>query len=287
MKKVLLTGGTGFVGKNIAPLLRDFYDLYVPTRTELDLRDEKAVEKYVSEHKFDLVIQCANPNPVKNAAADKSEDFLSDSLRIFMNFYRVRDHFGKMFYLGSGAEYGKTEDITLAKEEEIGSRIPKDGYGLAKLYMNELARASENVYNLRIFGCYGPFDHESKFLTHVIRSCIRKEQVTIRQECMFDYMQVYDLANIIRRMDEAELKHHDYNICSGKRIALSEIAKTIMKKMGVTEDVLILKEGMNLEYTGSTERIREELGADYILTSLEDGIDIQIEFEKKYLECSK
>ena len=283
MKRILLTGGTGFVGKNILPLLREKYEVDAPTRQELDLKDSQAVAEYVKNGNYDVVIQSANPNPVKNAACDKSETMFEDSMRIFMNFYNIRQYCGKLIYFGSGAEYDKSREICSITEERMNESIPKDIYGLSKMYMNELARNSENVYNVRIFGCYGPYDHESKFLTHVIRCCLRNEDITIRQNCKFDYMQVFDLAKAIECIVEGTPKYHDYNVCSGVVVSLKEIAEKIREHMGCNNQISVLQDGWNREYTASNARFMEEFGQEFKLTSLDDGIDIQIAHEKRIL----
>jgi len=281
MKKLLLTGGTGFVGKNILPLLREKYEVDAPTRQELDLKDSQAVAEFVKKGNYDIIIQSANPNPVKSAQYDSVDTMFEDSMRIFMNFYNVRQYCGKLIYFGSGAEYAKTREISNVSEEEINEYIPKDTYGLAKLYMNELARSSENVYNVRIFGCYGPFDHESKFLTHAIRCCLRNENITIRQNCYFDYMQVFDLVKAVEYIVEGAPKYHDYNVCSGKAVSLKEIAEKIREHMGCENQIIVLQDGLNREYTASNQRFMNEFGDWFEFTSLDDGIDIQIEHEKR------
>lgn len=287
MKKVLLTGGTGFVGKNILPILRKIYDIDAPSRQELDLKDSNAVAKYVKNGKYDVIIQCANPNPVKNSEFDRAETMFEDSMRIFMNFYNVRQYCGKLIYLGSGAEYDKTRDIHNVTEDMVTDSIPKDTYGLAKFYMNELARKSENVYNIRIFGCYGPYDHESKFLTHVIRCCLKNETITIRQNCYFDYLQVFDLAKAIQCIVENKPKYHDYNVCSGKAISLKEIAEKICEHMNCSKEIVLLKEGFNKEYTADNSLFVKEFGEEFQITSIDDGIEIQIEHEKRMMENEK
>lgn len=284
MKKVLLTGGTGFIGKNILPILKEKYDVDAPTRLELDLKDSVAVAEYVIKGKYDVIIQSANPNPVKNAKYDKVESMFEDSMRIFMNFYNVRQYCRKLIYFGSGAEYDKSRDICKEKECNVNVSIPKDTYGLAKLYMNELARRSENVYNLRIFGCYGPYDHESKFLTHVIRCCLRNENITIRQNCYFDYMQVYDLAKAVECVIEGIPQYHDYNVCSGEAISLIEIAEKIREHMDCSSKIVVLSDGLNREYTADNSRFMSEFGCGFKVTSIDDGIDIQIAHEKRILE---
>ncbi len=57
--KILVTGGNGFVGRNIVKFLGKDYDLYTPTRSQLDLTDEKSVKDYLQTKFFDLVIHCA------------------------------------------------------------------------------------------------------------------------------------------------------------------------------------------------------------------------------------
>lgn len=282
MKKILLIGATGFIGRNILPLLQEKYSVYAPTRHELNLLDYESVKGYLKSHSIDVIVQGANPNPVKNALADRPETMFEDSMRIFMNLYLLRDYYGKMLYFGSGAEYGKTRDITLAEETQIGLMVPSDSYGLAKLWMNELARKSKNIYNLRIFGCYGPYDHESKFLTHVIRCCLKGETITIRQDCIFDYLQVFDLADIISLFIEKEMQYYDYNVCTGKPVTLYDIAAKIKQQMQSPSPISIEKDGFNREYTGSNERLLAELPSNFAFTSIEDGIQIQIDFERKY-----
>ncbi len=283
MKKVLLTGGTGFIGKNILPLLREHYQVEAPTRSELDLKDSAAVAEYIKNGHYDVIIQGANPNPVKNAKCDKVDTMFEDSMRIFMNFYNVREYCGKLLYFGSGAEFDKTRDICKVKESNVNESIPKDTYGLAKFYMNELARKSDNVYNVRIFGCYGPYDHESKFLTHVIRCCLRNEDITIRQNCYFDYMQVFDLAKAVECLIEGTPRYHDYNVCSGVAISLKDIAEKIREHMNCTNRIIVMSEGLNHEYTADNSLFMGEFGNKFRITDIEDGIEIQIAHEKRAL----
>ena len=51
--KILITGGSGFVGRNIARVLDPDYDIYTPTSSQLDFTDSKEVEKYLQNKFFD------------------------------------------------------------------------------------------------------------------------------------------------------------------------------------------------------------------------------------------
>ena len=283
MKKILLTGGTGFIGRNIKPILDKDYIVYSPGRTELDLTDSQNVKDVLIKNNFDVVIHAANPNPVKNIL-DAPNKMLDNSLRSFYNLYQMRQHYQKMIFFGSGAEYDKRRAICKIKENDLGRKIPGDEYGFAKLIMNELARSSENVYNCRIFGCYGPTDHESKFITHAIHCCMRGEDITIRQNCFFDYMHVYDLGRILTFFIDKVPLYHDYNVCSGLRVALEEIALEVQRQMKAKNKIVFLNEGMNKEYTGSNLRLLEEIGTNYKFISLAEGIKIQIESERQEYE---
>lgn len=281
MKRILFTGGTGFVGKNIIPLLKEKYIVVAPSRKELDLKDTKAVKEFIQTDRFDIVFHAANPNPVKSSDFDNAGTMFEDSMRIFMNLYKVSNLYNKMIYLGSGAEYDKTQDIIDIKEEEIIRSLPKDVYGCSKYIMNELALSSKNIYNLRLFACYGPYDHESKFITHCIRCCLKNEPITIRQNCYFDYIHVFDLEKVIEFMIENDMAYHDYNIASGKKYSLEEIALKVKKVMSSKHTIRILSDGWNKEYTANISRLEKESHLSEKFMDLDQGIRMQVEHEKE------
>jgi GDP-L-fucose synthase len=145
--------------------------------------------------------------------------------------------------------------------------------------MNADARQSANVYNIRIFGCYGPTDAKTKFIRDAIDCCLEGRPITIRQDCMFDYMYVEDLAEIIKTMSGTALRYHDYNVCTGRRIALSEVAAEVARQMGNNRPIEIGKPGWNSEYTASNSRFMMEFPG-FEFTSIEDGIARQIAWQK-------
>ena len=280
MKKILLTGSTGFIGSNVLPVLQKnaMYEIKTPARTDLNLKSEREVSSYLERERFDVVVHFANPTPAKNPV-DLYENLLEDSLRIFLNFYNHSDLFGKMIYTGSGAEYGKTRDLDLITEERCFSMIPEDPYGLGKYVMNRLACQSRNVFNFRIFACFGPNDMESKFITHCIRSVLRNQTITIRKDCEFDYIHVFDFARYIEWGINAELKHHDYNVTSGIATHLTDIAKLVLEEMHSELGIRLLSDEHNTNYSANNRRIVEESGIRPMY-SLREGIRMQIEWER-------
>lgn len=280
MKTILLTGGSGFVGSNVLPFLEEKYNVLAPTRSELDVRNMESLEKYIARNKFDVIIHLASPSPVRSAQCDSYERLFEDCLKIFMNLYTIRDSCEKIIYSGSGAEYDKRRDIINASEEEIGKSIPIDDYGRAKFIMNEMARSSNNIYNLRIFGCYGPKEYDSKFITHAIKCGLENKKITIRQDCYFDYLYVDDYARYLEYCIENQLRYHDYNASSGTRIRLSTIAQKVKEKLGLEQEIVISQPGLNKEYTASNERIISEMNFKGNLISIDEGIEKLIRWEK-------
>ncbi|GMO42342.1 MAG: dTDP-glucose 4,6-dehydratase [Termitinemataceae bacterium] len=284
MKKILMTGATGFIGRNILPILRSYFDtklleygeqtsIVSPTRNELDITNKQNVDQYLENNSFDILLHFAESDPSHNPL-DKTEKRFDNMVRAFLHFESHAGKFKKVIYTGSGAEYNKAYDIKMSAEEEIGNTIPKDDYGFAKYILNTIARKSENIYNMRLFGCYGPTDPQKKFITDAINSCLNGQAITIKQDCYFDYLYVADFAKIICWFIDNTPKYHDYNITTGNPFKLSSIAKIVADKMNNKKPIKILKSGLNNEYTASNKRLITEIG-DFDFTTLSEGISKQ------------
>jgi len=60
MKRVLITGSSGGIGKSILSLfLANYYDVVSPTRKELDLSDPDSLSDSFTSWDFDILINCA------------------------------------------------------------------------------------------------------------------------------------------------------------------------------------------------------------------------------------
>lgn len=277
MSRILVTGGSGFVGSHVAAHLRLLgHEVRTPSRRELDLLNREAVISHLKTNKYDVVAHFASPSPVRSPEIDSYDRLFRDSLTIFMNMAAGSNYFGRMLYSGSGAEYDKRRDIVLAREEELGQSVPMDDYGLAKFLMNVVARQSENIYNLRIFACFGPREYEDKFITHAIGCCKRGEPITIRQNCRFDYLYIEDYAKAIAYFVTHVPKHHDYNVTSSSRVLLSAIAAMVRDEMNCDSEILVSNEdGLAREYTASNHRLLSETG-DMGFMSLREAIHTYI-----------
>ena len=59
-KKILITGGSGFIGKNLSEFLSQEYQVVSPASKVLNLCNQLQVEEYLKKNKIDIVIHAAN-----------------------------------------------------------------------------------------------------------------------------------------------------------------------------------------------------------------------------------
>jgi len=258
MKSLLFTGASGFVGRNVFPILQEKgYNIIAPGRSKLDLLDTDAVRQFIKSGQFDVVLHLANPtghNP-----QDVPEELFERSVRVFMALASCADFYGKMIYIGSGAEYGKHRPLVQVCEDSFGEELPKDPYGLSRYVMSELAKGYSNILNLRLFGCYGPGDMKHKLIPSVIEQILNGNNVVLRQDCFFDFLYVTDIADVLIYFIEHNNIYKSYNICSGKRIKITTIAEEVCHQMNVDATINCQKDGFNNEYTGSNARLMAEI----------------------------
>ncbi len=279
MKKILLTGGTGFIGRNIIEQLTTKYKIYAPDRRELNIIDQNSVDNYLKNKIFDIVIHCAILNPSRNNE-DLKENILDYTMRGLLNLKKHEKDFEKIIYIGSGAEYDKSQNIINVKENDIGRFIPKDSYGYAKYILNQIAKNSYNIYNLRIFGCYGKYEQERRLIRSVINQSLNCDIINLVQDCYFSYVSVNDLIRVIDWVINNKPKYHDYNVCNKSKYLLSDIAKLVKKKISTKNSIIIEHDGLNKEYSGNSDRLFQELPIKFDET-LEIGIDKEIEWLKE------
>ena len=270
--KILVTGGSGFVGKNVIEyLLARGYDVIAPSSKDLDCLDEVAVREYLENNKFDFVFHFA----VYSNGIDKTKDgskMVEYNLRIFLNFYKCAYLYSKMFYSGSGAEYDKRFDIVSVSENDIGKSIPTDPYGVMKYTVAQLIEKSENIYNLRLFGIYGKYEYYPlKYISNMCCKAIKNVALTMKQNVYFDYLWIDDFCRMLEFFLTNEPKYHTYNMVSGKKISLQEICEIVLKVSGKQLPIHVCREGLANEYTASNDRFIAE-NPDFKYTSHEQAI---------------
>lgn len=275
MKKILLIGGSGYIGKNINEYLRSYplkYQVYSPTSIELDVTDEARVKEVLEENYYDVVIHSAVHNSSTKIYKDNAQ-LLNYSLKMFYSFEKNYKLFGKMLYFGSGAEFNKEYDIKDVNEEMFGKSIPKDDYGFAKYIIAKQIENNTNIYNLRLFGVFGKYEHwKSKFISNACCKIIKGIPISIRQNVYFDYLWIDDLCKIVQWFINNKPKYKTYNIATGKKIDLLTLAKKINKYCDKELPIYVCKDGLANEYTADNKKLLSEI-KDFDFTNIDIAIN--------------
>lgn len=254
---VLLTGGSGFIGRHFLELFGHKYNITAPTREEADLLYQESVERFFKGKNFDIVIHGANIGGDRKSqgVADVTEKIV----RMCSNLLSQKSHFGRMIFFGSGAEYAKQRPIVKVAENDFGKIIPEDSYGLGKFICSKLFQPLSGVVNLRCFGVYGKYeDYAARFISNAVCQSLAGKPITIRQNAVFSYIYVNDLVKIVDFFIEHEPQEKFYNVGNGQFFELLQLAE-IVKNLTGARDIKVLNPGLNREYTCDSSLLQNEL----------------------------
>lgn len=260
--KVLVTGGSGFVGKNVTEyLVKKGYDVHAPSSAELNCIDENSVKTHLQTNDYDFVLYFA----VYGDGMDKTKDgtrVLEYNLRMFTNFQKCSKLYGRMIYTGSGAEYDKRYPIQMVTEDVLETRtLPIDQYGLMKYIVNQMIESSDNIYNLRLFGIFGKYeDWKTKYISNLCCKSLNGLPLSMRRNCYFDYLWIDDFCHMLESFMKLDKpKYHVYNAVRGERVDLMSLACMVNEAADEKQRIIVCQEGYANEYTASNERIMGEL----------------------------
>ncbi|MGH9584050.1 MAG: NAD-dependent epimerase/dehydratase family protein [Bryobacteraceae bacterium] len=255
-QKVLITGGSGFIGRNLAETLRGRYEVFAPSRQELDLLDANAVRDYLARHRVDVVIHAATGRSNRRITA---LDLFKNNCRMFFNFARNQHLFGRMLHFGSGAEFGIR--APRMAESFFDTHVPADDYAFAKYIAAKYTETSKNIYNLRLFGVFGKYEvWDVRFISNAICRVLHGMPIGMRQNVCFDYIYIDDLAKLTCWFLEHEPKHRSYNVCRGETYDLLSLARIVADVSGKNPEIQVQREGFAPEYSGDNSRMLAEMG---------------------------
>lgn len=272
--RVLLTGGSGFIGRHVANRLRGAHEVLTPTHAELDLVDAGAVARWLATRRVDAVVHAA-VKPAHRNAPDQT-GIAERNLRQFFSLVRSRAAFGRFVVLTSGAVYGVQGPIAGVSEDQLGEAVPEDEHGFSK-YVEALWLAGDrDAVELRPFGVYGPGeDYGIRFISNACCKALLGMPVTLREDRLFSYVWVSDLAAVIEKAlggDPGSLAPGAYNVTPGEPIGLRDIAQLVVRMAGRDVPVVVAHDGLGLEYWGDGSRLEANLPG-MTFTSLVQGVE--------------
>jgi len=257
--RVLITGGSGFIGRNLVERFASTHQVLAPSSAELDLLKEQLVREYLSAHHFDVIVHAATTR--SNRRVEAPPDMLDGNCRMFFNLVRNRGLFGKMISFGSGAEYDRGQVPARVGEDYFDTRVPTEPYGFSKYICAKYIERSERIVELRLFAVFGPHeDYTVRFISNACCRALKGLPIVLRQDVLFDYLYVKDLAEITGWFIDNDAQHTAYNVCSGSPVALTELARIVAEVSGRNPAITVRTGGMGAEYTGDNSRLLAEMG---------------------------
>ena len=252
-KRVLVTGGNGFLGSRIVSILKKkgISDLVIPDSKSDDLRIKENCSKVTKN--IDIVFHTAAKVGGIGLNQEKPGELFYDNLMMGVNLIEEsrKNNVEKFISLGTICSYPKFTPIPF-KEENIWDGYPEETnapYGLAKKMLLVQSNAYKEQYGFRsitVFptNLYGPGDNFNDNSSHVIPALIKKIQNAIKSNHdsivlwgdgtpTRDFLFVDDAAKgIILAADKYE-KTEPLNLGSGEEISINHLAQLIMKIMNV------------------------------------------------------
>jgi nucleoside-diphosphate-sugar epimerase len=244
MKRVIVTGAAGFIGRQaLGPLLDSGYEIHA-----VDLQKiEDFSQKEVYWHQIDLNDKTGINKLFKDISADdllhfawytkhgeywnSAENFRS----LFASFNLLEafsDNGGKRVVMaGSCAEYAWNNTVC---DEQQSLLAPATIYGQCKLAMYNLLQAYANYHNLswawgRLFFLFGPYENDKRFVSSVINSLLTGEPARCSHGLQVrDFMSTVDAAEAFVALLKSEVQGA-VNIASNEPRSLKEIALHIGK----------------------------------------------------------
>ena len=165
--RVLVTGSTGFIGRNLFEQLAGRHEVLAPPRRELDLLDGDGVRTWLRAHRPDAIVHSATTPGHRNAPP--APDLGWRNVKMFMHLAESRDCFGRLLVLGSGAEYDQRHYRPKLRESQAGEYVPADDTGLSKFTISRLVAQQPGWVHLRPFGVFGKHeDWEIRFISNAL-----------------------------------------------------------------------------------------------------------------------
>jgi GDP-L-fucose synthase len=248
-KRILVTGGAGFLGRHVCDLLASYApaEIRVPRSAQCDLRDPAAVRALFETARPEVVIHLAAVVGGIGANRVNPGRYFYDNALMGLQLIEAARVSGveKFVGLGSICSYPKQTPVPF-REEDLWNGYPEETnapYGLAKKMLLVQAQAYRQQYGLNAItllpvNLYGPGDNFDPATSHVIPALIRK--VVEARDQGIDHLEVWgsgkasreflfvrDAARAILLAADQYHSPEPVNIGAGQEITIADLARLI------------------------------------------------------------
>ena len=248
--KILVTGGSGFIGSRLIKYLNSKgHKVYPIARNEVksknvistSLLDKSKLNSLFTKNKFDVVIHLA-------ALIDdgKPSDIFNNNCQSTINLLECckSNNIRKIVFTSTHAVYGATKYIPI---DEKHPTTPITNYAISKLIAENINKMYSNSYKmniviLRITSVYGPGQPSNYLIPKMINSCIKDKKIILHKYLngyqVMDLIHVNDVCKSIDLACKANVKFGIYNIASGVPITVNDISQKLSKIIGIQKIIL-------------------------------------------------
>lgn len=318
MKKMLITGGAGFIGSNfIHYILSKYNDYQVINLDKLtyaanldnlkdiednknyrfihgDIADQEFIFKLFENEKFDIVINFAAESHVDNSILNPQIFTITNILGTQVLLDACRKYNIKRFHQVSTDEvYGELplDDNSILFTEKTPLN-PSSPYSASKASADMLVKSYYRTYSLpitisRCSNNYGPYQHLEKLMPLMISKAINNDNLPVYGNGLNvrDWLHVYDHCTAIDLIIHEGKIGEIYNIGGNNEKSNIDVVKIILKELGKSEKLIKYvndRPGHDLRYAIDSTKIKTSLNWKPVY-SFEKGILDTIKWYTKML----
>ena len=289
--RVVVFGGTGFVGKRFQALLHDTFDITC-VGSEVNLGNIDAVQQVFDVVDPHHVVFMSALSSVDSAAKNSAMNFAINTtfLSNVLEVCKLHDLRGKVLYVSSSEVYGylgsNNVEIT-----ETTTTTPDSIYGIAKLCGETVVTTLANLYSIK-FTIARPFNHvgSGQNLNFILPklcdyAAAKKVDASLKPIKLYnlfvyrDYTHVDDVVFAYKLMLEDGKSGVVYNVCSGESKNTDDLIKIVENCYEVDFEIDVLNPNFSSgKIFGSFKKIKSDLGWHPKL-NLVDAVDQIKEFQ--------